>query len=339
MADINTKPDPGLWNPSTTAELSPVGTLRSTSGVTKGQYRTFSYPKELGTARYPYYMMFYINASSKSKLVEQGGTTLPNVSTSSRNVGQGVAQGSSDSTIIQFVNTNTAALSGGKVEAIPVKKRLNIAMALPLPVDVNFSHNANYDLIGASGILGSVLKTFNSENLKEGAKGLISDVPAMVGQDIAGAIGAATGTDFAALANKIMGIARNERKEQSFRGMEPRTFTFTWLLIPRTADESDTIYDIIKLFKYNQYPEIPSNSSGLNVIVPNEVDIEFHGLNGELQTISKISTCVIDSVHTNYTPLGKWVTFDGTDNPVATQLTLVFKEIEPMTRQQISLGY
>jgi hypothetical protein len=329
MSEINQKIDPLLWNPSVASNNNVTGSTQG-STVKRGQYLTLSYPEELGKPRYPYYMMFYINASSKSTLVTQGAVGVVNAP--SRSVGLGVT---SNATLINFVNQHASAIAGEQVTALPVQKRLNIAMALPMPLDINFSHSANYNLIG-SGILGSIIKTFTSENLKDGAKDMANDIPSLIASDAA----SVAGDNFTELANKLIGIARNQRKEQVFKGMEPRSFTFHWNLIPKTEKESNTIKDIIKFFKFNQYPEIPVGTSGLNVVIPNEVDIEFIGVSGnEMQSISKISTCVIDNVNVNYTAAGKWVAFDGTDNPVATQLSITFKEVEPMTRTQIAMGY
>lgn len=322
------KPDPALWNP--------------TSGVkpkTIGQYKTLSYPQQLGSDRYPFYMMFYINANSKSALAKNNAGL-----TAASNQLQNTEGG-----IVGFVKDSASQAASKVVQFIPPNKRLDIAMALPIPNDVSFSHTANYQLAG-SGVLGTLLKTFTTEGAEAMGKAALEQVLTQTAPNFllsagAGALGAvglnsAPAADLIAIKNKILGIAQNERKEQVFKSMEPRTFQFSWLLIPRTEQESQTIENIVKFFKYNQYPEIPADSNGLNVIIPNEVDIEFHNMDGEMKTgISKISTCVIDTVNVSYTPLGKWIAFDGTNNPVAIQLSIVFKEIEPLTRTMVSMGY
>lgn len=379
--------DPLLWNPLSTL-FDQQGTSAFASIGKPNRIKVLSYPTDLGSKRYPYYVMFYINAQSKSMLVQNGskfgiGTTS---GAGSRSVGQrtssadlsavsGVAQGITGAaskaagtvadvatqnaenrpgTIIGFVNDavgKTAqtgkAIADSATAAVTtnVQKRLDVAMALPMPTDVTFGSSASYQLV-SGGLLGSLIKAYSNEGItgvgKAGITQLMQDAPTFAASAAASIIPGADqpGQNFEAIKNKILGIAHNDRREQAFQGMDVRSFTFSWLLIPRTQQESIAIRDMIKFFRYNMHPEVEEkNSAGLNVIIPNEVDVEFHYLDQEMQGIQKISTCVIDDVTVNVTPLGKWIAFDGTDNPVATQLTIRFKEIEPLTRLQVSMGY
>lgn len=360
MADTSKK-DPNSWNPVDTTKINE--TLLKGSG-----YKTFSYPEELGNERYPYYMMFFVNATGKSALANDPTATISNAEQAAQNnrVGQAttnniqVGTANIVSNIKKWEDTtdNFVIKKIGQIgvegvtqlkEFIRQNKRLNIALALPIPNNVTHNQDASYSL-SSGGVLGSVLSDIASgEGLGKLAKqytaqtapnAILNGASAVVKGVTGGIVDfGSTGENFDSLKMKLLGVAQNERKEQTFQSMQPRKFSFSWLLIPKNENESNSIKDIIKWFKYNQYPEVDTTSGGLNVIIPNEFDIEFHYANKQMDSLAKISTCVLEGVTVDYTPIGKWVAYDGTGNPVATQLTLNFAEIEPLVRSMIARGY
>ncbi len=352
---------------TTNAKSDPLGWQGASvvSKVTGGNtYKTLSYPKELGQTRYPYYMMFYVNAQTASQLVTSGA--VQTVNAQNRGVNQSLSNTIAGTNLVQDISNKLGSTGQAASQFfVATKKRINVAMALPMPTAISNSSHAGYEVLG-SGALGTYLTDIVNENWgqlgKDAVRQLAQDIPNLLGAPF----GAATNDTFNAIKNKIMGIVRNERKEQIFKGMEPRTFNFRWLLVPQTQEESQTITDIIKFLRYSQYPEISlgnntgSQSStvntkttqgnaaatggGLNMIIPNEIDIEFHyldssGNDSEMQNMIKISTCVIESIDVDYTPLGKFIGYDGTDNVAAIGLTIVFREVEPLVRSMISKGY
>jgi hypothetical protein len=362
----NGKIDPNSWSPTDT---NPT-TGKSVQTGTKGVYTTLQYPMELGTARYPYYMMIFVNANSASALGQgQGGvqplqgtgTNSATKTAQSRGVNQSATsavQGSNGATAVNGVISMVA--SGIKIanttDFIVSYKRLGLTVGLPMPHGISFGHSADYAL-ASSGFLGTLLHDVSSEGFGQAGKDIVRGVVQGTLSTLAGTAGAAADklvngsgpgsestTDMPAIIAKMQGIAKNERKEQVFKGMHVRTFNFQWTFIPKTLDESDIITNIIKWMKFNQYPEIDVNN-GLNVIIPNEFDIEFHytnptsGVDAEIAGMSKITTCVLKDVIVNYTPLNKFIAFEGTDNPVAIELQMTFEELEPMNRSMIALGY
>lgn len=343
MGKIGDKKDPLLWNPLAPDESGKPTNDYFILNTKNGKFNVLTYPEELGNKRYPHYILFYINAQSKSALIQN---PTPGVNTragaGTRTAGQGLTQ---DPNVINFADAVTKdvvnnaivnAVTFGTAKdalAISTQKRLSVALALPMPINVTFNSSADFQML-SSGMIGSILKDFAAGDAavagQDFLKKMISDTPQfLTGSEEVGKI-----------VNKMLGIVTNDRREQAFKGMDTRTFQFSWLLIPRTQQESKAIHDIIKFFRYNMHPEVDEHfSSGMNLIIPNEVDIEFHNGSKEMEGIQKISTCLIQDVNVDVTPLGKWIAFDGTDNPVATQLTITFKEIEPLTRQMIVKGY
>lgn len=313
----------------------PSGTPDNVASQLSG-YQVFSYPTELGTNRYPYYMVFYINTQSRATL-SGSNSTVPN--------SQAVA---TQNKVRNAVTTSTQANPNPVTSKfVNPTKRTTIALALPMPNELAMHSGAEYTTV-SPGVLGTNLEAaLNGEVLqllKNAGQTIIQDIPKFIGNvadELLGTQG--SGDMMKQLALKVSGRALNERREQMFKGMNSRTFNFNWTLIPRTQAESIYIHEIIKQLRYNQHPEVDISSSGnthgLNMIIPNEFDLEFHFKGDQMTGIPKISTCYLADVQVNYTPLQKWVAFDGTDNPVATHLSVTFTEIEPLTREMIERGY
>ena len=324
--------------------------------------------------RYPYFMMIYANLQAKSELAQQAGTTVqttndkgqsvPVVGTAASsqyntNVTNAVQTTGSNAlnTITNFSNKNLKT-NIPEIKALEPAKRSIFNIGLPMPTDVTFGDQANYTEMD-SGYFGSLISTLTS-NESWGQKGnqllegVIRNAPSM----LAGKESGGTSGTYQQFINKMTGKASLQRKEMLFQGVEMRRFNFHWLIIPQTEQDSTNITNIIRFLRYNQYPELevpkaPNTSStntadgavgGFFVNIPNEFDFEFKYVDGQnnisnMQGIPKISTCLLTTVHVNYTPLGKFVGYDGTDNPVAIDLTLSFQETMPLNRQLISMGF
>ena len=358
--------DPNLWN-----SIDPIASTKkgkavisktgagNTDGTFNSQYKTLAYPFELGTARYPYSILFYINANSASELgYNDAGNGVRPLTTSPDASGEVV--GANSAGLSRGVNQSSTVqariLAGPNSSFIPSFKRLNMVIALPMPQHISFGENASYHEIAGGGLLGTVLHNFAQGDLSTAWRDAKKQLTQGVTTFGAGALAELVryvplvgegdnAEDWKALVMKAQGVAKNDRKEQVFQGMAARTFNFSWLLIPKTEDESNIITRIIQWLKYNQYPEINIKTGSMQVIIPNEFDIEFQffdkntNKSGEIEGMAKITTCVLETLTVNYTPLNKFIAFDGTDNPVAIQLDMAFKELEPLTRAQIAQGY
>jgi hypothetical protein len=366
--------------------------IRNANTDTEQVYSTISYPQTLGSIRYPYYMVFYVNASSKSTLGK--GDDVIDIPTDTNSPNQKLNVGATNKVVraagkavgntIQYaidsatnLATNNGAnalgsvlpkLSAGQIgeyinniiSFTTPSKRLSQTIALPIPQNLMFASQAAYET-ASSGFLGSLLNDVAGGNYsqagKDAAKKFTQNMITAGADWIGEKLGSgATGPNFEMIANRMRGTVQNQRKEQIFQSMSNRTFSFDWLFIPKTEEESKAISDIIKWLKYNHYPEIegtskngsPSNLSGFNLIMPNEFDIQFemmdNGNSKQMTSLPKIATCVLTDIGVSYTPLGKFIAFNDVNgtpigNPVAIHLSTTFAEIEPLTRSQIGLGY
>jgi hypothetical protein len=158
--------------------------------------------------------------------------------------------------------------------------------------------------------------------------------------------------------NLSRGEAFNPFKEVLFKGVEFREFSFTFQMYPRSKDESDSINEIVELFRYHMHPEENTAQEGRFFIYPSDFDIEFYTLFDneesndvvdpefgllamdsaksikENKYLMSLSTCVLTSMDVNYTPSNVFVTHnDG--SPMGVEMTLRFRETEIMTKRRI----
>ena len=280
-------------------------TRSSTNGGSRLGGNFMSYPKELGTmARHEHYVMFYINAQEKPAITFSDGA-----------VASSGAGSPGDATTLSIKRAPT--------------KRLAQSIALYMPAQLSVGHTAKYGeaevgaaIAGGNALLklltdkdtsaGDLKSSFMNEVKKKGAS--------LVGQEDIYDI--ATGT------------LTNNRTEMKFEGIERRDFSFSFRMLPTSPEEAQTIEDIVTAFRFHSMPEFDGGLvKGRTMIVPSTFDIEYRP-NIHLH---KISTSVLESVEVQYG--GERTQFFTDDQPVETQLTLKFKELEIITKERILQGY
>lgn len=149
------------------------------------------------------------------------------------------------------------------------------------------------------------------------------------------------------ISDAMMKSIKNPYTQQAFQGMNRRTFQFNWQFAPKSQDELNVIDEIIALFRFHMHPSISNLSgTGSNYLnSPGQVDIEWYFKdpdNGEWSEnawIPKISTCVIESVSTDYTPNGQFSFFRSAGAPTQINFSIQLKETTPITKNDISRGF
>ena len=221
-------------------------------------------------------------------------------------------------------------------------KRMKVAIQLPMPNAVQSGYAMNwgedntkmFDLMArAPGLfvdgVSTVFGMGNGSSVDAGTGFVLGAAKITEG----GAVSAATG------------LASNPKKEMIFESVNFRTFNLDYRFYPKSQAEMGRLFNIIKLLKYHMHPEflVPLTSttdSGMfTFIYPSEFDITFYSRQGtENPFVNKISTCVLTSMNVNYTPDAFWVGHeDGSPNGI--QMSLSFKEISILTKEQISGGF
>ena len=130
--------------------------------------------------------------------------------------------------------------------------------------------------------------------------------------------------------------AGNPRKEQIFKGVDYRRFTFDYQFYPKSPEEAQAALNIIWLFKYHMHPEFKVLTNFVYVY-PTEFDIEYFINGNPNENLNRISSCVLTEMNVNYSPNGVFSTFpDGT--PTQINMTLNFVELETLTKERIEAG-
>ena len=273
-----------------------------------------SYPSDLGnTTRTDHYVMFFINVTQPQNVLFPGGS----VATSSA----GVAQ-----------EANTL-----QVQRAPTR-RLDTSIALYMPSQIQMSHKANYGEQEIGAAVATVLAGLRGSNSNMGFGEVAGKIAAEAGKEIAkGGMAAldATLAPGAIAAEEIAsGKVRNNRSEMKFEGIDRRSFSFTFTMLPTSSQEADTIEKIVTLFRYHAMPSIDgSDLAGRTMIAPSTFDIQYK----PDAHLHRISTSVLESVDVKYG--GERPQFFVDDHPVETELTLQFKELEIITKERIEQGY
>ena len=112
---------------------------------------------------------------------------------------------------------------------------------------------------------------------------------------------------------------------QNYTGSDPRSFSFSFKLIPNSKEEAETIMKVIKLIKKYSSPSITADAI---MIAPHF--FHFYFSNTTLQNLTGIRPCVITDVSTNYAGSGILeTTMDGMPRQI--NLSISMKELRTIT--------
>lgn len=316
------------------------------------------------------YVVFYINVAADSKLLKQNPNLAVNdapprdysdVAALSNKYNTG-SVGAVAATILPLAGgvaavagltaPGAAGLAAGAVVADNIlkteastfsgqKKRLKTAIALHNPNTMSTTYSMNYEeenldvfalglaAVGGSAAIGKAFTQNGTMNImKTVEKALNSATPAALsaGLSLPGTGGI----------SKLTGLAPNPRKEQLFKNVNFRTFTFDYQFYPRTPAEAKEVEDIIYEFKYHMHPEFKDANNFLYVY-PSEFDIFYYNGTQENMHVNRHTSCVLTDMTVNYAPNGQFTSFpDGT--PTQINITLTFKELALLTKDKIEGG-
>jgi hypothetical protein len=150
----------------------------------------------------------------------------------------------------------------------------------------------------------------------------------------AAAVQAATGQgNINQIISRATGQVFNENVELLFNGVTMRpAFNFTFDMVPRYKNESDTVKTIIRTLKKNMTPQKGRpdvNGSGLFVSAPNVFKLEYMSGGKHHPFLHRFKPCALTQMSVNYNGSAQYATYaDAT--PVHMQLTLQFQELSPI---------
>jgi hypothetical protein len=327
------------------------------------------YPSDLMGSLNEYgnnYVIFYINIASDSKLLKEGAAETVEDSTP-RDYGDltalsnkyggtaGVAVGGTALSagvagLVAQAGVKTFATIGGTAIGADLalkqvgstfsgqKKRLSTAIALHAPNTMQTTYSINYEeedldiyamgLAAAGG--GSALA--KAAISKGTASNVMSDI-LRNSNVVGGAVAAGLKIPGTGGISRLTGLAPNPRKEQLFKNVQFRTFTFDYQFYPRDASEAANVENIIYQFKLHMHPEFKDANNFL-YIYPSEFDIfYYHGVEENLH-VNRHTSCVLTDMVVNYTPNGQFTSFSN-GMPTQINVTLTFKELATLTKEKI----
>ena len=135
-------------------------------------------------------------------------------------------------------------------------------------------------------------------------------------------------------AQKSIQSALNPREFLLFKSPGMRSFSFSFRFIPESDTEARTVDDIIKWFRTGMYPDI--TNLGFGYKFPDAFAVKFENTDG----IPYLPEMYLESASTTFNPnsMSYYKSANG-GRPVEVNLSLTFKELQPLNRQLVNMGF
>ena len=271
-----------------------------------------SFPSDISGGRTKYYMQFDINAQARST---QSSVQFGSTAYSTAPTGQ------------------TTQPSNASVTRAATRRSI-ATIALYMPNTVEVTHKANYGEaeigLGVAAALGAMRAyngNFSMNQLVENAKNELARVAAG-SLEMGGVTGAKAALEIS------QGKVTNNRTEMKFETIDRRSFSFTFKMLPKDAVEANSINRIVTMFRYHSMPEFEGgNVTGRTMVIPSTFNISYGG-GARLHAIGE---CALESVSVKYG--GERTQFFRDGQPVETELTLQFKELDLVTKTEVGRGF
>ena len=130
------------------------------------------------------------------------------------------------------------------------------------------------------------------------------------------------------LLTRTTGAVANPNMELLFNGPSLRTFSFQFLLAPRSQKEAKDVIKIIRFFKQGMSPI--RTKSRLFLKSPHTFQLSYRNSKGDdHKYLNKFKECALSTFGVNYTPNGNYSTYeDGV--MTAYQVSMTFRELNPI---------
>jgi hypothetical protein len=210
-------------------------------------------------------------------------------------------------------------------------KRLKDVITLHMQERPAVSYGINYqdkDLGILGGLLGvdsAMSESLNAGDMNEGMMARLAIQVAKVPSILPGFGNVA---DIIQLGAKVK---TNPFREVFFEGIDYRKFNFKYKFMPKSVNESEAIFGIIRKFKEHMHPEVAGG--GAFFLYPSEFEIAYYYAGSENTYFNKIATCALTDMSVEYGG-DQFSTFQNGD-PTEINLTLSFRELELITKESI----
>ena len=139
---------------------------------------------------------------------------------------------------------------------------------------------------------------------------------------------------------RVSGKMINNNLELLFNGPTLRSFNFNFQFRPRSENEAKVIRKIIRSLKKDSAPVRSKDFMFLETPKIFMIKYIYNNTNEEHPFMNRIKPCALTGLTVNYTPDGSYMTYEEGGSMTGYDLSLSFKEIEPVYRddQEKSLG-
>ncbi len=306
--------------------------------------KILQYPRDLQSATKGHVVHFIIKEVDPFKFEDLKQSNLVQ---SIRDTTSGIISGEITS-ISQAVNKfgSLTSETGKKTESSilnfqPSRSKIVGNIFMYMPDTVNFSYGVTYDTPNLMDVGGRLIENLipgsNRSIKQKNLTGKAGQVAGAAGAAITSATSAAVNSGLAGLLAQKAGYAVNPQLQMLFQGIGFREYQMAFTFTPYSKDEAKKVDEIIKMFRKHAAPKIIDGSGGMFFIPPSAFGVQFMFNGQENKHLNKIQDSVITNIDVNYAPNG-WAAYDDGE-PVQTTLTLQFKEIALVDRNQIEKGY
>lgn len=218
----------------------------------------------------------------------------------------------------------------GQPKDLPV---LTINLPIPTSLQEQFGMQYSDKQLGVAGYIEEKLPKMSdaqalNDRLKTAGEQLGNDATSPEGIYYGVRTVAGLSDSVGGAIDKATGAILNPFQALVFQGVNLRSHSFSYKFSPNSRNENNILKEIIYEFKRRMHPQ----KDNLLFQFPDIVDITFGKQEGEPYFFT---TCFLESMSVNYAPSGTPAFFSETSNPVEIELTLNFKEIKPVTREDI----
>ena len=132
------------------------------------------------------------------------------------------------------------------------------------------------------------------------------------------------------LLSRSEGKILNPNMELLFKGVQLRSFNFSFNLAPRDETEAGSVKNIIRAFKKSMAARTSTGAgAGLFVDSPNVFQLEYRSGNKKHPFLNSFKPCALTNMAVDYTASGAYATYEDA-TPVHMKLTLSFQELNPV---------
>lgn len=214
---------------------------------------------------------------------------------------------------------------------------------LPMPDDIRNPSTINWEatdfgMMGQAAVKGiqSIKSdTVNKDAIKGELNSMAERVKSVAGYHAASELIQGVGGNTLS-PDDIMGATSgkitNPYKTFLFRGVNFRTFSFNFNLVPFSEADCDVIDNIVSKFREHSYPDFGNDK--MFFTYPDECQITYMWESNHNKWLNKFKRAVCSSVEANFAPLGQWAALRN-GFPYMITLTTVWTEVDIITKSDI----